>query len=72
MNNTTASRIMEATIRARAFTGEKIREHRVMAGGNDGGILVWDDVAQHFTSCHILGHAAQTRAWESIMEARNA
>jgi hypothetical protein len=50
------------TIRAKAFSGEGVRTHRVMVeadrvDGQDvirGAVRVWDDVAGHYTACHSL------------------
>lgn len=50
------------TIRAKAFAGQGVRNHRVMVeadrvDGRDvtrGDVLVWDDVAGHYTRCHSL------------------
>jgi len=57
------------TIRAKAFSGEGVREHRVCVeadtvDGNNvtrGKVLVWDDVAGHYTSCHSLSESAIKR-----------
>ncbi|MCE5336801.1 MAG: hypothetical protein LLG06_19665 [Desulfobacteraceae bacterium] len=56
---------METTIRARAFSGEGIREHRVMVDG-DGTVRVYDSAAKHFTRCHILSISAQQRARKAV------
>ena len=49
----------EISIRAKAFTGEGIRQHRVMV---DGYIVrVWDSVAGHYTTCHSLSESAMRR-----------
>jgi hypothetical protein len=50
----------EITMRARAYSGEGVREHRVLVDGND--VLVWDSVAGHYTSCHALSKNAIRRA----------
>lgn len=49
------------TIRARAFSAEGIRTHRVMVE-SDGSVLVWDAVAGYYTSCHSLSASAIRRA----------
>jgi hypothetical protein len=49
------------TIRARAFTGERCREHSCMVTPA-GSVLVWDGVANSYTTCHILSRSAQSRA----------
>ena len=48
------------TIRAKAFTSEGVRTHRVMV--EDGSVYVWDSVAGHYTSCHVLSASAIRRA----------
>lgn len=48
-------------IRAKAFSGEGIRKHRVLVE-NDGSVLVWDSVAGHYTRCHSLSRSALLRA----------
>ena len=40
------------TIRAKAFTGEGIRSHRVMV--DDVNVRVYDPVAGYYTLCHCL------------------
>ena len=57
------------TVRVRAFSGSGVRTHRVMVtadqvDGRDvtrGRVLVWDDVAGHYTSCHSLTPRAIAR-----------
>lgn len=46
-------------IRAKAFSGEGVRSHRAMI--EDGRVLVWDDVAGHYASCHALSATTQAR-----------
>ncbi len=48
------------TIRAKAFSGESIRDHRCLV--DDVNVRVWDSVAGHYTLCHALSAAAQKRA----------
>ena len=48
------------TIRAKAFSCEGVRAHRVMVDG--GAVTVWDSVAGHYTSCHVLSANAIRRA----------
>jgi arginine/ornithine N-succinyltransferase beta subunit len=49
------------TIRAKAFAGDILREHRCMV--DEGGtVRVWDSVAGHYTTCHSLSRGAQQRA----------
>lgn len=48
------------TIRAKAFSSEGVRTHRVMVDG--GSVLVWDSVAGYYTSCHVLSTSAIRKA----------
>lgn len=49
------------TIRAKAFSGGRVQEHECMVDA-DGTVRVWDSVAGHYTTCHILTESAQDRA----------
>jgi hypothetical protein len=61
-NIVTADRYL--TIRAKAFSNQGVQTHRIkidadlvlpLSGGVvRGTVRVWDDVAGHFTTCHIL------------------
>lgn len=51
----------DITMRCRPFTGAAFAPHRVRVCV-DGSVLVWDDVAQHFTRCHVLTQRMQARA----------
>ena len=51
---------MLVTIRARAFSGSKLANIRVMVANDD--VLVHDDVAGHYTRCHALTEADMHRA----------
>ena len=42
----------EFTARVRAFSGENVRKHRILVKGCE--VRVFDEVAGHFTLCHIL------------------
>lgn len=48
------------TVRAKAFTGFGIETVKVRVDGT-GDVLVWDDIAKHFTRCHSLSKSAQLR-----------
>lgn len=39
--------------RFRAFSGEPVREHKVVVE-QDGTVRVYDDVAGHYTTCHSI------------------
>lgn len=49
-------------IRCVAFSGEAARTHRVRVDGPEAAVKVYDSIAGHFTSCHIMSEAAQARA----------
>lgn len=46
--------------RAKAFTGEPVRTHRVCVD-SDGTVRVYDNVAGYYTRCHILSDRQQAR-----------
>lgn len=48
------------TIRAKAFSSEGVKSHRVAVDGST--VRVWDGVAGHYTVCHSLSKAAVARA----------
>ncbi len=52
--------VKTVTIRARAFSGESVRNHVVRVEGDD--VLVWDSVAGHYTRCHCLSKSAIAKA----------
>lgn len=47
------------TVRCRAFGAEGARKNRVLV--TDGTVLVWDDIAGHYTGCHSLSASAIRR-----------
>lgn len=49
------------TIRAKAFSHEGVRENKCMVE-SDGTVRVWDSVAGHYTTCHVLADSATRRA----------
>ena len=52
---------VEMTIRCRAFSGEGVRNNKILVEpGKNGRVLVWDSVAGHYTACHSI--AAKTQA----------
>lgn len=55
------------TIRAKAFTGEGVRSHRVKV--ENGFVAVWDSVAGHYTVCHALSTRAKVRILAEAAEA---
>ena len=57
MKNTTTIKI-EATVKA--FTGQSRRTHKLSVSP-DGTVRVWDDVAGHYTTCHCMSPATQSR-----------
>ncbi len=46
------------TAKAKAFSGEGIREHSFEVD-DDGTVRVWDSVAGHYTTCHSLSVSAR-------------
>lgn len=50
---------VEMTVRAKAFSGEGVRQHRVMV--DDVNVRVYDSVAGHFTLCHSLSKKTVAR-----------
>lgn len=50
----------EITARCRAFSGEGVRENRILVEA-DGSVLAWDDVAGAYTRCHALSAGQQAR-----------
>lgn len=54
---------IEVTTRARAFSGEGVREHLFTVDA-ERVVRVWDSVAGHFTTCHSLSESAQSRIRE--------
>lgn len=50
----------EITVKAKAFTGEGVRAHRVVVE-QDGTVRVFDSVAGHYTTCHALAPSAIKR-----------
>lgn len=53
------SKQIELTVKAKAFSGEGARTHRVLV--NDKTVRVYDPVAGHYTVCHSLSASAQRR-----------
>ena len=51
---------VEVKARAKAFSGEGVREHK-FAVYADGTVRVWDSVAGHYTTVHSLSPSAQAR-----------
>jgi len=46
--------------RAKAFAGRPVGEYRFRVDA-DGDVLVWDDIARHYTRCHSLSESAIRR-----------
>ena len=56
-----ANQDVEMTVRCKAFSGEGVRENKILVEpGKDGRVLVWDGVAGYYTACHSI--AAKTQA----------
>lgn len=54
-----AGQTVEITARAKAFSGQGVRAHRMMI--SDGTVRVWDSIAGHYTTCHVMSAATQRR-----------
>ena len=50
---------VEITARAKAFSGEGVKEHKFLVRGNE--IKVWDLIAGHYTNCNALTNSAKNR-----------
>ena len=56
-----ANQDVEMTVRCKAFSGEGVRENKILVEpGKNGRVLAWDSVAGHYTACHSI--AAKTQA----------
>lgn len=55
----THSHEIEIFARAKAFTGQGVREHRFLVRGAE--VKVWDPIAGHYTNCHCLSAATKRR-----------
>lgn len=53
-------RDIEVTERCKAFTGQTVKEHRILIGA-DKTVRVWDGIAGHYTTCHALSKSTQRR-----------
>ena len=51
--------MVEMTVKAKAFTGEGVRSHRVMV--DDVNVRVYDATAGYFTLCHSLSKSSIKR-----------
>lgn len=58
MNTTTRPKTL--TVRCRPFSGGRVAAHRVRVE-TDGSVTVWDEVAGHYTRCHVLSESACRR-----------
>lgn len=67
MNNDATTFIITITARARAFTGEGVRSHRMTVDG-EGTVCVWDPVAGHYTTCHAMSERTCRRIRQEAIE----
>lgn len=58
-NQSRQSTEKEVTVRARAFSGQGIKSHRMLIA--DGAVKVYDPIAGYYTSCHSLSAASVKR-----------
>ena len=56
----------EITIRAKAFSGDSLKPHKVQVDMGSGIIRVWDSIAGHFTTCHSLSVSAIRRIYKVV------
>lgn len=69
MNATvTASQDVQMTIRCKAFSGEGVRLNKVLVEAS-GDVLVWDSVAGHYTTCHVMSNATQAKIRKQALHA---
>ena len=61
------SKQIELTVKAKAFSGEGVREHRVIV--EDKAVRVYDPVAGYYTNCHSLSVGAQHRILKLAQQA---
>jgi hypothetical protein len=54
-------------VRVKAFSGQGRREHKLSVSP-DGTVRVWDDVAGHYTTCHSLSAATQSRVRKLVAQ----
>jgi hypothetical protein len=60
---TNANRTLRTiTLRCIAWSHERVPHEHTLAVEPDGSVLVWDDVAGHYTHCHSLSASATRRA----------
>lgn len=53
---------VEMTIRCRAFSGEGVRNNKILVEpGKNGRVLAWDEVAGHYTACHRIATRTQAK-----------
>ena len=53
---------VEMTIRCKAFSGEGVRNNKILVeSGKNGRVLVWDSVAGHYTACHSIASRTQAK-----------
>lgn len=55
------------TVRTKAFSGEGVREHKVMVEAD--ALRVWDAVAGHYTLVHSISPASERRIRKLAAEA---
>lgn len=63
---------IKITARAKAFSGEGVREHIFSVDLADKNVRVWDSVAGHYTTCHSLTASAKSRVLKLAEAMRKA
>ncbi len=67
--STTTTDSIEITARAKAFSGDGVREHKFSVS-EDGTVRVWDKIAGYYTTCHSMTPATQTRIRKIAADAK--
>ena len=65
MTTLTAIRPVDATITCKPWTMYTRGKNRVRVY-QDGSVLVWDDVACHYTACHALSQRTCRRIYREV------
>lgn len=56
----------EITIRAKAFSSQGVRSHKIAVDMLSGIVRVWDAIAGHYTTCHSLSRNAHQRIYKAV------
>jgi hypothetical protein len=64
--------IVQLWVKVAAFSGEGVEENDCLVNFRKNRIIVWDDVAGYYTSCHSISDADKARIFELAREVANA